>query len=65
MQLLHLLLISLILLGKKQTFNSIVGSLLFPLFVTLTRGIDSYIKLNYGILVENLNIGQYFFLLAQ
>lgn len=40
------LLISLILLGKKQTFNSIVGSLLFPLFVTLTRGIDSYITID-------------------
>lgn len=40
------LLLSYILLGKRRTIDSIVGSLLFPLFVTLTSNIDQYIKIS-------------------
>lgn len=40
------LLLSFFFLGKKQTFNSLVGSLLFPLFVNLTSGIGDYIKID-------------------
>ncbi len=40
------LILSFFLLGKKQTFNSLVGSLLFPLFVNLTSGIGDYIKID-------------------
>ena len=41
-----LLIISFFTLGKKETLNSIVGSLLFPLFVELTKNIDSYIHIS-------------------
>lgn len=40
------LIMSLIFLGKKQTFNSIVGSLLYPLFVNLTKDVGNYIKID-------------------
>lgn len=40
-----LLLMSLFLLGKKMTFNSLVGSLLYPVFVALTRNIGNYITI--------------------
>lgn len=40
------LILSFLLLGKKQTFNSLVGSLLFPIFVNLTSGIGNYIKID-------------------
>lgn len=40
------LVLSFFLLGKKKTFNSLVGSLLFPLFVSLTRGVGEYIKID-------------------
>ena len=40
---LFLLMLSYFLLGKKQTINSIVGSLLFPLFIKLTASISDYI----------------------
>lgn len=41
-----LLLLSLILLGKRQTIDSIVGSLLFPLFIKLTSGIENYVQID-------------------
>lgn len=44
------LILSYLLLGKKQTLNSIVGSLLFPIFVKLTASIGDYI------LIENDNL---------
>ena len=44
------LFLSFVLLGKKQTFNSIVGSLLFPLLVDLTADIGNYIT------IENDNL---------
>lgn len=40
-----LLLLSFILLGKEKTTNSIVGSLLYPVFVKLTENIGTYIEL--------------------
>lgn len=40
-----LIVISYILLDKKQTNNSILGSLLFPLFVKLTSNIGEYIPI--------------------
>ncbi len=40
-----LLLISWIFLGKEQTKNTIIGSLLFPIFIFLTRKITNYISL--------------------
>ena len=42
--------LSYLLLGKKQTVNSIVGSILFPIFVKLTANIGDYI------LIENDNL---------
>ncbi len=41
-----LLLLSYILLGKKQTRGSILGSLLFPLFVEMTANIGNYIDID-------------------
>lgn len=41
-----LLIISYFTLGKKQTLNSIVGSLLFPVFVELTKNIGDYIHIS-------------------
>lgn len=43
---LFLLLLSYILLGKKQTRGSILGSLLFPLFVELTANIGNYVDID-------------------
>ena len=43
---LFLLLLSLVMLGKRQTIDSIVGSLLFPIFVRLTSGIENYIVID-------------------
>lgn len=40
------LVLSFFLLGKKQTFNSLVGSLLFPLFVNITSNVGDYIKID-------------------
>ena len=45
-----LLIISYFALGKKETLNSLVGSLLFPLFVELTKDIGNYIE------IENDNL---------
>lgn len=38
--------LSFFLLGKKQTLDSVVGSLLFPIFVKLTANIDHYIVID-------------------
>ncbi len=40
------LVLSFFLLGKRETFNSLVGSLLFPVFVNLTSNIGNYIKID-------------------
>ena len=40
------LILSLLLLGNKKTINSVVGSLLFPIFVKLTANIGDYIHIN-------------------
>jgi len=40
-----LLIISFFLLGKEKTIGSIVGSLVFPLFVSLTENITAYIHI--------------------
>ena len=45
-----LLIMSYFLLGKKETFNSLIGSILFPIFVKLTSNIDSLIQ------IENDNL---------
>ena len=42
-----LLTLSYFLLGKKETFNSLIGSILFPLFVKLTANICNYIQIEY------------------
>lgn len=41
-----LLILSFILLGTEKTKNSIVGSLLYPIFVSLTAWIPQYVKLD-------------------
>ena len=41
-----LLILSYFVLGKKSTRNSLVGSILYPLFVFLTEDIGSYIQFN-------------------
>lgn len=41
-----LLVLSFIFLGKRQTIDSIVGSLLFPLFVKLTGDIGEYVTID-------------------
>lgn len=41
-----LLILSLPLLGVKTTIGSIIGTLVFPIFVTLTSDISSYIKID-------------------
>ena len=41
-----LLILSHFLLGKKKTFNSLVGSLIFPLFIKLTQNISSVISIS-------------------
>lgn len=41
-----LLLFSLIFLGKKATLNSLLGTILFPIFVKLTENIGNYISIS-------------------
>lgn len=45
-----LIILSFIFLGKDKTVNSVLGSILFPLFVKLTANIDNYIA------IENDNL---------
>ena len=40
-----LLILSFVMLGKEKTMNSVVGSLLYPVFVKLTENIGTYIQL--------------------
>ena len=40
-----LLILSFVILGKEKTMNSVVGSLLYPIFVKLTENIGTYIEL--------------------
>lgn len=51
------LILSFFLLGKRKTLDSVVGSLLFPLFVTLTTNIDSYIQISNSNLLLIVLIG--------
>ena len=41
-----LLTLSFFLLGKKKTFNSVIGSLMYPLFVKLTADVVNYISID-------------------
>ena len=43
-----LLVVSFLVLGKNDTKASIVGSILFPIFVNITANIGEYIKLDTG-----------------
>ncbi len=52
-----LLLISLIVLGKKETQYSAIGSVLYPLFVFLTRNIADYIQFDVDNLLLNAVFG--------
>lgn len=45
-----LLVVSFLVLGKEKTKGSIVGSILFPIFVDLTANLNNYINLN----IDNL-----------
>lgn len=49
--------LSLIFLGKKKTLDSLVGSILFPLFVKLTSNIGNYIKIDNDNLLLIVIIG--------
>ena len=40
------LILSLLLLGKRKTLDSVVGSVLFPLFVKFTTSIGDYIHIS-------------------
>ncbi len=51
------LILSFFLLGSKKTFNSVIGSLLFPLFVSLTRNIGDFIKIDNGNLLLIVIVG--------
>ena len=64
-----LLIFSFILLGKEKTKNSIVGSILYPIFVELTSGIVKYIDLGstetiviivFGSVLSGLGLGLIF-----
>ncbi|MFI3307471.1 MAG: YitT family protein [Mycoplasmatota bacterium] len=64
-----LLLMSLILLGKKKTANSVIGSILYPIFVQLTINISNYIDVPYddpivmtlfGAVISGLGLGLIF-----
>lgn len=53
-----LLIISYIFLGKKATITSVLGSILFPLFVQLTANIGNYIKIdNNELLISAIFFG--------
>ena len=46
-----LLVISYFTLGKESTKHSVLGSILFPIFISLTAGINKYIKLDTSVLL--------------
>lgn len=61
-----LLLLSFVLLGREKTTNSIVGSLLYPVFVKFTENIGNYIQLGdadpliiviFGALLSGFGLG--------
>lgn len=52
-----LLIVSFIVLGKEQTKGSIVGSILFPIFVDLTANINNYINLDTSDLLLSVIFG--------
>ncbi len=55
---LFLVVISYITLGKNQTIHSLIGSILFPIFIELTSGITQYINLeNNQLLLSALFAG--------
>lgn len=64
-----LLLLSLFVLGKDKTKNTVIGSLLYPVFVKLTEGLISYIDLGntetivlilFGAVITGLGLGLIF-----
>ena len=52
-----LLILSLFLLGKKETKNSIIGSLLYPLFVELTNPLVQYVNLGHTEIIVQIVFG--------
>lgn len=52
-----LLIVSFLVLGKEQTKGSIVGSILFPIFVDLTANINNYINLDTSDLLLSVIFG--------
>lgn len=64
-----LLILSFVTLGKEKTANSVVGSLLYPVFVKLTEGIGQYIELAdtepliivvFGAVISGFGLGMIF-----
>lgn len=64
-----LLMLSFVTLGKEKTTNSIVGSLLYPVFVKLTENVGSYIQLGdtdpliivlFGAVLSGFGLGMIF-----
>ena len=56
-----LLVVSFLVLGKNDTKASIVGSILFPIFVNITANIGEYIKLDTGNVLLSAVFGIYGF----
>lgn len=52
-----LLVVSFLVLGKEATKGSIVGSILFPIFVDLTANLNSYISIDTGNLLLSVIFG--------
>lgn len=52
-----LLILSLFLLGKEETKNSIIGSLLYPLFVELTNPLVQYVNLGHTEIIVQIVFG--------
>lgn len=52
-----LLVVSFLVLGKEETKGSIVGSLLFPVFVDLTVNLNNYLQLDTGNLLLSVIFG--------
>lgn len=52
-----LLIVSFIVLGKEKTKGSIIGSILFPIFVDLTANINQYIELDTSNLLLSVIFG--------
>lgn len=64
-----LLILSFVFLGKEKTTNSVVGSLLYPVFVKLTENIGTYIELGdadpliivvFGAVLSGFGLGMIF-----